>query len=74
MYFLQTGSDNAGLLIFGAILGLMIYYVIIRGAVSSGTKRLLKEAEYQSRLLQEIAKKNGVEEEVLKAHFDKTFK
>ncbi len=71
MYLLQS---FATILFFsiGAIAGLAIFYLVVKNAVSAGLRELLKETKYQSRLLSELSKINGVEEEVMRIHKEQT--
>lgn len=46
-----------------AIISLVIYYYIIKSAVASATEKQTKHADAQTRLLIEIARKQGVDEE-----------
>lgn len=46
-----------------SIISFVIFYYLIKSAVSSGTEKQRKFIEAQARLLIEIARKQGVEEE-----------
>jgi hypothetical protein len=71
MYLLQSFATILFLSI-GAIAGLAIFYLVVKNAVSAGLRELLKETKYQSRLLSELSKINGVEEEVMRIHKEQT--
>jgi hypothetical protein len=71
MYLLQSFATILFLSI-GAIAGLAIFYLVVKNAVSAGLRELLKETKYQSRLLSELSKINGVEEEVIRIHKEQT--
>jgi hypothetical protein len=71
MFLLQSFATILFLSI-GAIAGLAIIYLVIKNAVCAGLEELLKETKYQSRLLSELSKINGVEEEVIRIHKEQT--
>lgn len=65
MYLLQTPPDNVVYAFFfvSAIVGIWIFYMIIKGAVQAGTQNVRDQIFIQNRLLIEQLKKEGVTDE-----------
>jgi hypothetical protein len=65
--FLLYGDDNTGI-IFGAIIGLIIWLVIIYNIIASATRsrRIETLLMFQARILKEMAVKDGIPEEKIK--------
>ena len=51
------------IILISTVISFIIFYYLIKSAVSSGTEKQRKFIEAQTRLLIEMARKQGVEEE-----------
>lgn len=76
MYLLQSASSDNTLIfiVIGWILGLLIFYYIVREAVYAANKPLYKELRIQSRLKAEELVNAGLSEERVKELIDKAHK
>ena len=60
----MDGQAIASIILFAGV-GLLLFALIARVAVADGTKELTDHAKLQSRLLVELCRKQGVQEDLL---------
>jgi hypothetical protein len=66
MYLLQAEANDIPFMLFIGILSLIIFYYIIRGAVSSGTKELKDQLRLQNKLkVREMKREGYTNEEIM---------
>lgn len=66
MYLLQSTPGENAFYFFVAILSLVIFYFIIRGAVASGTKEVRNQLRLQNKLkVREMRKLGYSDEEIM---------
>lgn len=70
----DNSDDYTIAFIVFSIIGLLISYAIIKGAVSSATKRIFEQVRLQNDLLIELLKHNGVEDAVIENYMDVSIK
>lgn len=74
MSLLQMNNmdDIYALVIVGWILGLIVLYVLIKSAVTSGTEKMHNQLRLQNNLKIEEMKRSGVPEETIKEAINKS--